>query len=1061
MSHTLISQILGLSDQLVPDGGTTGQVLSKTSNNNYDLSWITITSSSTGGEPIFLGSPAYNITSTEITQWNAAYSWGNPTSFGFLTYEVDPIFVASSAYAITTTQISHWDTSYGWGNHAFQGYLKTETEPAFTTSASYGITSTNITNWGTAYTNNHVHNNFGLLQTIISSGDGTKALMNNGTYQTVSTSIGGSNTQVQYNNSGVLGGHSTFTYNIGTDTLSATNIICTNYIEVGNATTYLSKDVSNNLVFTDAVVGSKTLASLVGGATNYWSVVTGGINYAGNVGINSPSSIISTLTVSGNISGTNFISDNFQYTSSNNLLIGPNAGSTETGNNKLYIANNNTSYPLIYGDFINTQLIFNADTYINSVKRLCFGDSTIGIHRDTSNNLVFQDQNANGGASVTLSQLTTLTGYALKSDFTSYSSVTSITAANLITWSKASYISTTGVSTNYLGQDGNYHALSTGSMTNPMSTVGDIIIGGTSGTPIRLAIGSTSQYLTISSGNPVWANFPIIGRTESSGYLNIVLGYNALPITTTGNGNVAIGPYALNSNTTGSTNIAIGFNSMNSNTIGNQNISIGANSLGSNIGGLNNIAIGINSLLNNTYGNKNTSVGILSLNNSISDGNIGIGYCSGYNETGGNQFYLGNIQQSSQTNDRKYSLMWGTFAGNAGTISGQQLTINGNINVQGNINLNTGYNYQINGVNIITGGGSMTWPVGGAGIPYYSGSSSWGTSYGISRVSSTTLLATDGNGSTLTGITPTQIGLSAFTNTTSPYNTGLGYATLNGTPGTYNTAIGYNALSQQSSTTNGNTAIGALSVYTNTSGVRNTGIGNKALYSGSTANGNIGIGYYAGSYETVSNQFYLNNIDQTNNTNERSSSLLWGTFSGLSGSITSQQLTVNGTLNITGNVNIATGYNYKINGSNITSSTIGAEPALGNPSTNGYILSSTNVGVRSWIAQSSPATGVTLASGGSTTATLDFSNPYYTVYNDFNITANITIGISTTRVSGSSCVIIMTSDGTHIPTFSGSGSFFLESNSATFSTTGKNLITFVCINGNIYYNIAPFSSTGN
>lgn len=44
-----------------------------------------------------------------------------------------------------------------------------------------------------------------------------------------------------------------------------------------------------------------------------------------------------------------------------------------------------------------------------------------------------------------------------------------------------------------------------GGMTNPMTTLGDLIIGGSSGTPGRLAIGSTGKVLTVVSGAPAWA----------------------------------------------------------------------------------------------------------------------------------------------------------------------------------------------------------------------------------------------------------------------------------------------------------------------------------------------------------------------------------------------------------------------------------------------------------------------------------------------------------------------------------------------------------------------------
>ena len=43
-------------------------------------------------------------------------------------------------------------------------------------------------------------------------------------------------------------------------------------------------------------------------------------------------------------------------------------------------------------------------------------------------------------------------------------------------------------------------------MTNPMTTAGDIIIGGSTGTPTRLGIGTTGQVLTVVSGVPAWAS---------------------------------------------------------------------------------------------------------------------------------------------------------------------------------------------------------------------------------------------------------------------------------------------------------------------------------------------------------------------------------------------------------------------------------------------------------------------------------------------------------------------------------------------------------------------------
>jgi len=42
-------------------------------------------------------------------------------------------------------------------------------------------------------------------------------------------------------------------------------------------------------------------------------------------------------------------------------------------------------------------------------------------------------------------------------------------------------------------------------MTNPMTAAGDIIIGGASGAPTRLARGTDGQVLTLTSGSPAWA----------------------------------------------------------------------------------------------------------------------------------------------------------------------------------------------------------------------------------------------------------------------------------------------------------------------------------------------------------------------------------------------------------------------------------------------------------------------------------------------------------------------------------------------------------------------------
>jgi hypothetical protein len=78
----------------------------------------------------------------------------------------------------------------------------------------------------------------------------------------------------------------------------------------------------------------------------------------------------------------------------------------------------------------------------------------------------------------------------------------------------------------------------------------------------------------------------------------------------------------------------------------------------------------------------------------------------------------------------------------------------------------------------------------------------------------------------------------------------------------------------------------------------NTALGFNALLSNATGSTNVALGSNAGRYETGSNSFYLNNIDQTNLAGDKNYSLLYGTFSGVAGSTTGQQLVINGNVGI-------------------------------------------------------------------------------------------------------------------------------------------------------------------
>jgi len=67
---------------------------------------------------------------------------GSIDSSTYLTSESDPIFAASEAYSITSTDTSNWDTSYGWGDHSIVGYLTSESD-TLETVTDRGATSSN------------------------------------------------------------------------------------------------------------------------------------------------------------------------------------------------------------------------------------------------------------------------------------------------------------------------------------------------------------------------------------------------------------------------------------------------------------------------------------------------------------------------------------------------------------------------------------------------------------------------------------------------------------------------------------------------------------------------------------------------------------------------------------------------------------------------------------------------------------------------------------------------------------------------------------------------------
>ena len=118
-----------------------------------DSGYIT---SYTETDPVFTASVAASITSTDLSNWNGAYNWGDHASAGYLTgltsesisslTDVNVTSVAANQLLKYNSSTSDWEN---WTPNYLTSY--TETDPVYSASAAAGITNTNIGNWNTAF----------------------------------------------------------------------------------------------------------------------------------------------------------------------------------------------------------------------------------------------------------------------------------------------------------------------------------------------------------------------------------------------------------------------------------------------------------------------------------------------------------------------------------------------------------------------------------------------------------------------------------------------------------------------------------------------------------------------------------------------------------------------------------------------------------------------------------------------------------------------------------------------------------------------------------------------
>jgi hypothetical protein len=238
-------------------------------------------------DPVFTASDAYAITSTDISNWGDAYSWGDHALVGYITEETDPVFVASEAYSITSTDTSNWDAAYGWGDHSGAGYLTTESDPVFTASDAFGITSTQITNWDTAYGWGD-HSGEGYLTSAVES-----------------IATGGDSNIVFSSSTGAVTANLAANVTIGQDLTVTGNLTVSGNVTTLNTETLAVED--NIVVLNTNVTGTPTLDAGVeverGTYTNakiYWNETANAWHVA-TPGDNTDSAVDTAIALAGNV----------------------------------------------------------------------------------------------------------------------------------------------------------------------------------------------------------------------------------------------------------------------------------------------------------------------------------------------------------------------------------------------------------------------------------------------------------------------------------------------------------------------------------------------------------------------------------------------------------------------------------------------------------------------------------------------------------------------------------------------------------------------------------------
>ena len=651
--------------------------------------------------------------------------------------------------------------------------------------------------------------NGGVVQVLATKGAGT---------------IGGSTTQIQYNNAGALAGNAAMTFNSGTNTTTLTTLNLTNALGATYGGTAQSAYTQGDVLYASA---TNTLSKLGIGTVNYILTSTGSVpqwvapssvtvqtanNLAGGAGGSVPYQSAADTTTFLAIGAANRV-----LTSSGTVPQWVTALTGLTGVSSSSITNTSlTSTRLVYSSTAGLQAD-SANLTFDGTTLSAAGFSTTGL--STLVKTVKIGDSGFSGTAVfaaatpaklyigtgTVTDTTSAIGATNAVGAVSSLAITPIAASN-------TSVTYTNAATLYIA--GAPSAGTNITLTNPYSlyvAAGATYFGGAVTFAVTPSLGAlTVTSLTdsgLTSGRVTYATTGGL-LTDSANLLysgtdltvyGITVGRGAGAVST----NTVVGDSALSSNASGTDNTAIGYGALIPNTASG-NTGIGSRALRFNTSGTFNTAVGVDTLRSNTTASENTAVG----------------YTAGYSNTTGVQITaVGSYALRLNTT--------GNYNSALGSVALYSNTTGGN---------NTAMGYYALYLNTTASNNTA--------VGYQAG-------YSNTTAIQQTFLGTQAGYSTTTGLSNTAIGFQAFYyNTTGTQNVAVGlHALLSNTTASNNTAVGYQA--GYNNSTGDVTAVGQGSLYSNTTGLYNTATGIVSLNQTTTGQHNSGFGRNAGYNNTT------------------------------------------------------------------------------------------------------------------------------------------------------------------------------------------------------------------